>query len=47
MEIRDTYDFAEQDTDYSNLTGTAVQKMYEVQEAGVLLPYKVYIGLAK
>lgn len=47
LEIKDTYDFEKEDTDYSDLTGTAVQKMYEAQEAGVLVPYKVYISLAK
>ena len=41
--IYDRYDYAV--ADYSSIQGVAVNTMYKAQEAGVIVPFKIEMGV--
>lgn len=45
LEISDKYDYAQQ-SEYTGVAGVAVQKMYEAQQAGVIVPYQIIIDVS-
>lgn len=45
LEITDEYDYSS--GDYTSVAGIAIEAMYQAQEAGILVPYEVYIELSR